>query len=89
MRILLVTSRYPWPPRRGDQMRAVQMLDLLADDQDWVPVPIHITGTLPDPKVRPDVGALASQAGRGTKREIEEKATDALSGLLKKKKKNE
>jgi glycosyltransferase involved in cell wall biosynthesis len=30
MKILLVTSRYPWPPRRGDQMRAVQMLDVLA-----------------------------------------------------------
>ncbi|HEY0553550.1 MAG TPA: glycosyltransferase family 4 protein [Thermoanaerobaculia bacterium] len=30
MKILLVTSRYPWPPRRGDQMRALQMLDVLA-----------------------------------------------------------
>ncbi|MES1245306.1 MAG: glycosyltransferase family 4 protein [Acidobacteriota bacterium] len=29
MKILLVTSRYPWPPRRGDQMRAIQMLDFL------------------------------------------------------------
>jgi glycosyltransferase involved in cell wall biosynthesis len=30
LNILLVTSRYPWPPRRGDQMRAVQALDFLA-----------------------------------------------------------
>ena len=30
MKILLVTSRYPWPPRRGDQIRAVQTLDILA-----------------------------------------------------------
>ncbi|HEX9670642.1 MAG TPA: glycosyltransferase, partial [Thermoanaerobaculia bacterium] len=30
MRLLLVTSRYPWPPRRGDQVRAVQQLDFLA-----------------------------------------------------------
>jgi glycosyltransferase involved in cell wall biosynthesis len=30
MKLLLVTSRYPWPPRRGDQMRALQMLDILA-----------------------------------------------------------
>jgi polysaccharide biosynthesis protein PslH len=30
VRILLVTSRYPWPPRRGDQVRAVQQLDFLA-----------------------------------------------------------
>jgi polysaccharide biosynthesis protein PslH len=30
LKILLVTSRYPWPPRRGDQIRAVQALDFLA-----------------------------------------------------------
>src|SRR5436309_1863099 len=34
MKILLVTSRYPWPPRRGDQMRAVQILDFLADEHE-------------------------------------------------------
>jgi len=34
MKILLVTSRYPWPPRRGDQIRAVQMLDFLAGDHE-------------------------------------------------------
>jgi polysaccharide biosynthesis protein PslH len=30
--ILLVTARYPWPPRRGDQMRAAQMVELLAPE---------------------------------------------------------
>jgi len=42
MKILLVTSRYPWPPRRGDQMRAVQVLDFLADEHEvtlLAPVP--------------------------------------------------
>jgi glycosyltransferase involved in cell wall biosynthesis len=34
LKILLVTSRYPWPPRRGDQMRAVQMLDFLAAEHE-------------------------------------------------------
>jgi glycosyltransferase involved in cell wall biosynthesis len=34
MKILLVTSRYPWPPRRGDQMRAVQMLDFLSEEHE-------------------------------------------------------
>ena len=34
MKILLVTSRYPWSPRRGDQMRAVQMLDFLSDEHE-------------------------------------------------------
>lgn len=34
MKVLLVTSRYPWPPRRGDQMRAVQMLDFLSGEHE-------------------------------------------------------
>ncbi len=74
-------------PREGLQVEGVgsSALDLLADDQGWVPVPIDITGTMEDPKVRPDVKALASQAGQGAKREATEKATDALRGLLKKK----
>jgi glycosyltransferase involved in cell wall biosynthesis len=32
LHILLVTSRYPWPPRRGDQVRSGQMLSLLAPE---------------------------------------------------------
>jgi glycosyltransferase involved in cell wall biosynthesis len=32
LNILLVTTRYPWPPRRGDQLRTVQMLDLLSGE---------------------------------------------------------
>jgi len=34
MKILLATSRYPWPPRRGDQIRAVQMLDFLSGEHE-------------------------------------------------------
>jgi polysaccharide biosynthesis protein PslH len=34
LRILLATSRYPWPPRRGDQIRAVQALDFLAGEHE-------------------------------------------------------
>jgi glycosyltransferase involved in cell wall biosynthesis len=34
MKILYVTSRHPWPPRRGDQMRALQMLDFLAAEHE-------------------------------------------------------
>lgn len=75
-------------PREGLKVEGAgsSVLDLLADDQGWVPVPIGITGTLEDPKVRPDVKALASQAGRGAQREVTETATDALKGWLKKKK---
>ncbi|HEX2254041.1 MAG TPA: hypothetical protein VHQ65_12295, partial [Thermoanaerobaculia bacterium] len=32
MRVLLVVSRHPWPPRRGDQMRAHQLLAALAGE---------------------------------------------------------
>jgi hypothetical protein len=75
-------------PREGLRIEGAGagVLDVMADDQGWVPVPIDITGTLEDPKVRPDVKAMASQAGHGVKREVTEKATDALKGLLKKKK---
>jgi uncharacterized protein involved in outer membrane biogenesis len=75
-------------PREGIQVEGVgaSALDLLADDQGWVPVPIDVTGTLQDPKVRPDVKELASQTGRGAKREATEKATEALGSLLKRKK---
>jgi polysaccharide biosynthesis protein PslH len=32
VKILLVTARYPWPPRRGDQLRAVEALASLAPE---------------------------------------------------------
>lgn len=34
MRLLIAVSRYPFPPRRGDQLRAVQMAGLLAPAHD-------------------------------------------------------
>jgi len=34
MKILYVTSRYPWPPRRGDQIRALQVLDFLSAEHE-------------------------------------------------------
>jgi uncharacterized protein involved in outer membrane biogenesis len=75
-------------PREGLKVEGTgsTTLDLLADDEGWVPVPLDVTGTMQDPKIRPDVKALASQAGRGAKREVTKKATDALRDLLKKKK---
>jgi uncharacterized protein involved in outer membrane biogenesis len=73
-------------PREGIQIEGIgsSALDLLADDEGWVPIPIDISGTLQNPRVRPDVKALASQAGRGAKREVTDRATDALRGLIKK-----
>lgn len=74
-------------PREGLRIEGIgsSALDLLSDNEGWVPVPIDITGTMENPKVRPDVKALASQAGSGAKREVKEKATDAIRGMLKKK----
>ncbi len=71
------------------------VLDLLADDQGWVPIPMAVTGTLDDPKVRPDTKALlagarsglASDAKQEAKQKLEEKAADLLEGLLGRKKK--
>jgi glycosyltransferase involved in cell wall biosynthesis len=54
MKILLVTSRYPWPPRRGDQMRAVQTLDFLADDHEvTLLAPAPAGGQPPPPEGTP------------------------------------
>jgi hypothetical protein len=74
-------------PRDGITIEGVgsNVLDVLSDDEGWVPIPISVTGTLEDPKVRPDSKALLAQAGSGLKREATEAATDALRGFLRKK----
>lgn len=33
-RLLVATPRWPWPPRQGDRLRTVQMLELLGDDYE-------------------------------------------------------
>jgi glycosyltransferase involved in cell wall biosynthesis len=51
LKILLATSRYPWPPRRGDQMRAVQTLDSLsAEHEVTLLAPEPGPGQLPPPE---------------------------------------
>lgn len=56
MKILLVTSRYPWPPRRGDQIRAVQVLDILAAEHEvtlLTPEPGAAAAAAPSPAAAP------------------------------------
>lgn len=53
MKILLVTSRYPWPPRRGDQIRAVQALDILAAEHEVTLLTPETTGASPPPSDAP------------------------------------
>ena len=81
-------------PRDGLEIQGVggATLDVLADDEGWVPVPMTVGGTLLAAKVRPDSGALLAQARRGAKREVKKAATeaagDALKGLFGRRKKN-
>ena len=62
-------------PRDGLVIQGVggTMLDVLADDDGWVPVPMTVGGTLEAAKVRPDSGALVAQARQGTEREVKKK----------------
>jgi len=81
-------------PREGLQIQGASatVLDVLADDEGWVPVPMTITGTLEEAKVRPNAKALVAQARSGAEREVKERATEAageaLRGLFGRKKKN-
>jgi len=54
-------------PRDQVRLAAVpaSVLDALADSEGYVVVPLIVTGTQRDPVVRPDVGAIMAQAGRG------------------------
>jgi hypothetical protein len=58
------------------------VLDVLSDDQGWIPIPIHISGTKDDPRVRPDGGALMAQAAGGAKREAKEAAIGAVRSRI-------
>jgi glycosyltransferase involved in cell wall biosynthesis len=53
VKILLVTSRYPWPPRRGDQIRAVQALDILAAGHEVTLLTPEAAGAPPPPSAAP------------------------------------
>jgi len=54
VKLLIVVSRYPWPPRRGDQLRAVQMAELLADRHEvTLLAPSPPPGAAPRPEAFP------------------------------------
>jgi hypothetical protein len=71
-------------PREGLNIEgaSANVLDVLADDEGWVPVPMTVTGTLDQAKVRPDAKELMAQARRGATREVKEKATEAVGEAL-------
>jgi uncharacterized protein involved in outer membrane biogenesis len=75
--------------REGIQIEGVgeDVLNVLTDDEGWVMIPLSVTGTKDQPRVWPDSKALIARAGQGMKRLAKEKATDAITGFFRKKKK--
>lgn len=61
-------------PREGLVINEVpnEVLDALADDEGWVSVPLRVTGTREEPRVRPDAQALLAQAKKSTGKVIKE-----------------
>ena len=74
-------------PRQGLSVGglAAGALDLLTDQNGSVVVPFKVTGTQAQPKVLPDVAALAAQTKQGVARSLLDKAGRGLGGLLQRK----
>ncbi len=72
-------------PREGIEIEGATatVLDVLADDEGWVPIPMTISGTMEQAKVRPDAKALMAQARAGAKREVKKAATEAAGDALR------
>lgn len=63
---------------------SADVLDVLADEEGRIVVPLTVTGTRENPVVLPDAGALLAQAGRGAGRSALGRAAEGLKGLLRK-----
>jgi sugar transferase (PEP-CTERM/EpsH1 system associated) len=75
MRILCLTHRFPFPPNKGDKIRAFNILDYLARDHE-----VHVAGLIDDPGDVPLVEKLAARVA-GTAFERIDGRPQALSGL--------
>jgi hypothetical protein len=62
---------------------AAGVLDTLVDTDGYVAIPLVVTGTQRDPIVRPDVGALMAEAGRGAGTAAARKAGEGFLGWLR------
>jgi hypothetical protein len=73
-------------PRDGVTVSGVAggALDLITDEDGRVVIPLRVTGTQDDPRVRPDAASLADTARRGATRRLLDKAGQGLSGLFRK-----
>ncbi len=80
MEILLVTSRYPWPARRGDQIRTTQTVRFLTPEHRVTLLAPWPGGGQPAPSLPPGVELLTYRAGAGLARPLGV-AGAALRGL--------
>jgi polysaccharide biosynthesis protein PslH len=66
LKILLVTARYPWPARRGDQLRTAQLLELLAPEhQLTLLAPAAAAGQSPAPPLPPGTELVTYRTAGG------------------------
>jgi hypothetical protein len=79
---LIVKARAPRDAVRVAGVSA-DVLDTLTDGEGYVVVPLTVTGTQREPVVRPDVGALVAQAGRGVGAAAARKAGRGLLDWLR------
>jgi hypothetical protein len=79
---LVVKARAPRDAVRVPGVSA-DVLDALTDAEGYVLVPLTVTGTQREPVVRPDVGALVAQAGRGVGTAAARKAGQGLLDWLR------
>jgi len=79
---LIVKARAPRDAVRVAGVSA-DALDTLTDAEGYVMVPLTVTGTQREPVVRPDVGALVAQAGRGVGAAAARKAGESFLEWLR------
>ena len=79
---LIVKARAPRDAVRVAGVSA-DALDTLTDAEGYVMVPLTVTGTQREPVVRPDVGALVAQTGRGVGAAAARKAGESLLEWLR------
>jgi hypothetical protein len=79
---LIVKARAPRDAVRVAGVSA-DVLDTLTDAEGYVLIPLTVTGTQREPAVRPDVGALIAQAGRGVGTAAARKAGQGLLDWLR------
>jgi glycosyltransferase involved in cell wall biosynthesis len=70
LEILLVTSRYPWPARRGDQIRTTQTLGLLAPEHRVTLLTPQPARDQPPPHLPPGAELLTYRTGSGLERSL-------------------